>query len=169
MTFLLDRRGNAALGWMAALLLILCVGAMYDVYAAYHYRTWGYQVTGEAARYAVLQGSGLDYASGDPGLAADEAGKAAESFLKSRLTEQGISDYAFQTHVVVDPHGGSVAGFPPVANASLDGRPLTLSGPGVGVYLEFSFPTAWLNLVGRNHYRLHVFSAAELAAVEQLP
>jgi Flp pilus assembly protein TadG len=164
-----DRRGNAALGWMAALLLILCVGAIYDVYAAYHYRTWGYQVAGEAARYAVLQGSGLDYASGDPGLAADVATKSAEDFLKSRLAEQGITSYTFQTHVIVDSHGGTVPGFPPVANASLDGRPMALAGPGMGVYLEFSFPTAWLNLVGRNSYRLHVFSAAELAAVEAQP
>ncbi len=164
-----DRRGNAALGWMAALLLILCVGAVYDVYAAYHYRTWGYQVTGEAARYAVLQGSGLNYASGDAGLAPDVANKAAQDFLRSRLAEQGITDYAFQTQVVVAALGGSVPGFPPVAYASLDGQPMTVSGPGVGVYLEFSFPTAWLSLVGRDRYRLHVFSAAELAAVEQVP
>lgn len=164
-----DRRGNAALGWMAALLLILCVGAMYDVYAAYRYRTWGYQVAGEAARYAVLQGSGLNYTSGDVALAPDAASAAAETFLRNRLAEQGIIDFAFQTHVVVESGGGSVAGFPPVAYASLDRRPMTVSGPGVGVYLEFSFPTAWLSLVGRDRYRLHVFSAAELAAVEQLP
>ncbi len=169
MTLLLDRQGNAALGWMAALLLILCVGAIYDVYAAYHYRTWGYQVAGEAARYAVLQGSGLDYTSGEPGLAADIARKAAEEFLTARLAEQGLADYAFQVQVIADPLGGALPSFPPVAYASLDGKPMTLSGPGVGVYLEFSFPTAWLNLVGRNRYRLHVFSSAELAAIEALP
>ena len=135
-----DRRGNAALGWMAALLLILCVGAMYDVYAAYHYRTWGYQVAGEAARYAVLQGSGLDYASGDPGLARRRGQQRRRRLSEEPPGRAGHHDYAFQTHVVVDPHGGSVAGFPPVAYASLDGRPMTLSGPGVGVYLEFSFP-----------------------------
>ena len=107
-----DRRGNAALGWMAALLLILCVGAMYDVYAAYHYRTWGYQVAGEAARYAVLQGSGLNYASGDVALAPDAASTAAETFLRNRLAEQSITDFAFQTHVVVDPVVAASPAFP---------------------------------------------------------
>jgi len=38
---------------------------------------------------------------------------------------------------------------------------MVLTGPGVGVYLAFSVPTAWLGLIGREGYRLHVFGAAE--------
>jgi len=62
---------------------------------------------------------------------------------------------------VTDPAGGSVPGFPPVAHADLDGGDMVLTGPGVGVYLAFSVPTAWLGLIGREGYRLHVFGAAE--------
>ena len=44
------QRGNGlAYGVLATVLMILVVGALYDVYAAYHYRTWGYQAAGEAA------------------------------------------------------------------------------------------------------------------------
>ena len=44
------QRGNGlAYGVLATALMILVVGALYDVYAAYHYRTWGYQAAGEAA------------------------------------------------------------------------------------------------------------------------
>jgi hypothetical protein len=44
---------------------------------------------------------------------------------------------------------------------------MRLTRPGVGVYLEFTIPTAWLGLVGRHAYQLHVFSAAQ--AVEVTP
>ena len=59
------QRGNGlAYGVLATALMILVVGALYDVYAAYHYRTWGYQAAGEAARTGTLAGTGLDYAAG---------------------------------------------------------------------------------------------------------
>ena len=60
-------RGNGlAYGVLATALMILVVGALYDVYAAYHYRTWGYQAAGEAARTGTLRGTGLDYAAVGP-------------------------------------------------------------------------------------------------------
>ena len=50
MRFWRAERGNGlAYGVLATALMILVVGALYDVYAAYHYRTWGYQAAGEAA------------------------------------------------------------------------------------------------------------------------
>ncbi len=165
MKLLKDARGNAALGWLAALVLILCVGAVYDVYAAYHYRTWGYQVAGEAARAGTLTGMGLDYERGDLSLDSAAAQTKAEAFLREALVRQGLADYTYEIRAVTDPAGGIVPGFPPVAGASLDGLPMSLSGPGVGVYLEFTCPTAWLGLINREGYRLHVFSSAEAAEV----
>jgi hypothetical protein len=147
--------------------MILVVGALYDVYAAYHYRTWGYQAAGEAARTGTLAGTGLDYAAGTVSFDATVAQQAAAQFLVAALARQGIGAYNYDIRTIAEPTGGEVPGFPPVAHANLDGGAMRLTGPGVGVYLEFTFPTAWLGLLDRHAYQLHVFSAAQ--AVEVLP
>ena len=87
--------------------------------------------------------------------------------LTVALAQRGISVYSCDVRVITDPAGGTIPGFPPLAQANLDGGAMRLTGPGVGVYLEFSFPTAWLGIVDRHAYQVHVFSAAE--AVEVIP
>ena len=70
--------GNGlAYGVLATALMILVVGALYDVYAACHYRTWGYQAAGEAARTGTLAGTGLDYTTGTVSFDAVVARQAA--------------------------------------------------------------------------------------------
>jgi Flp pilus assembly protein TadG len=165
-----DGRGNGAvMGVLATALLILLTGAVYDAYSAYHYRTWGYQVAGEAARRAaqasVLADRADFYASGQIGLDATAARDAAESFLSDAFQQKGIAAYSYDVRVITAPGGGTVAGFPSVRQASLDGRDMHLGGPGVGVYLEFSIPTAWLGLASRHEYRIHVFSSAEAVEI----
>lgn len=161
-------RGNGlAYGVLATALLILVVGALYDVYAAYHYRTWGYQTAGEAARTGTLAGTGLDYAAGTISFDAATAHQAAEQSLVAALARKGVTGYSYDIQTISDPAGGTIPGFPPVAHANLDGGTMRLTGPGVGVYLEFAVPTAWLGLLDRHAYQLHVFSAAQ--AVEVTP
>jgi hypothetical protein len=168
MKLLRAQRGNGlAYGVLATALLILLVGALYDVYAAYHYRTWGYQAAGEAARTGTLAGTGLDYAAGTVSFDAATARQTAEAFLIAALARQGVAGYRYDIRTISDPAGGVVAGFPPVSIANLDGGAMRLTGPGVGVYLEFTFPTAWLGIIHRHAYQLHVFSAAQ--AVEVTP
>ena len=162
------QRGNGlAYGALATALLILLVGALYDVYATYHDRTWGYQAAGEAARMGTLQGTGLDYAAGTVSLDPTAAQGAAEAFLADALAQKGVTAYSYDVRVITAPMGGVTPGFPPLAQANLDGGDMRLTGPGVGVYLEFAVPTAWLGLVDRHAYQLHVFSAAQ--AVEVVP
>lgn len=162
-----DRRGYATV-WGVALtmLFILLVGAVYDVYTAYHYRTWGYEVVGEAARRGVIEGGEWPptgfYASGHLTLAPWKARAEAEAFLLDALSRRGIADYEYDIRVVPGPTGGTVPGFPPVLRAAQDGREMRVDGPGVGVYLEFSVPTVWLGLISRGEYRIHVFAAAEM-------
>lgn len=165
-----DGRGNGAvMGVLATALLILLTGAVYDAYSAYHYRTWGYQVAGEAARRAaqasVLADPADFYASGQIGLDATAARDAAASFLSDALQRRGIAGYSYDVRVITTPGGGIIAGFPPARQASLDGRDMHLAGPGLGVYLEFSIPTAWLGLASRHEYRIHVFSSAEAVEI----
>jgi hypothetical protein len=168
MRFFSAQRGNGlAYGVLATALLILVVGALYDVYAAYHYRTWGYQAAGEAARTGTLAGTGLDYAAGTVSFDAAAAYQAAEQFLVAALARKGVTGYSYDIQTISDPTGGVVPGFPPVPAANLDGGAMRLTGPGVGVYLEFTVPTAWLGLIDRHVYQLHVFSAAQ--AVEVTP
>jgi hypothetical protein len=161
-----ERGSGLAYGVLATALMILVVGALYDVYAAYHYRTWGYQAAGEAARTGTLRGTGLDYAAGTVSFDAVAARQAAEQFLVDALARKGISGYSYDIQTIEDPAGGVVAGFPPAPHANLDGGAMRLTGPGVGVYLEFTFPTAWLGLVDRHAYQLHVFSAAQAVEVQ---
>ena len=168
MRFFSAQRGNGlAYGVLATALLILVVGALYDVYAAYHYRAWGYQAAGEAARTGTLAGTGLDYATGTVSFDAATARQATEVFLVAALARKGIASYDYAIQTISDPTGGVVPGFPPVPAANLDGGAMRLTGPGVGVYLEFTVPTAWLGLIDRHVYQLHVFSAAQ--AVEVTP
>ena len=162
------QHGNGlAYGVLATVLLILVVGALYDVYAAYHYRTWGYQAAGEAARTGTLAGTGLDYTAGTVSFDAATAHQAAETFLVAALVRKGVTAYSYDIQAISDPAGGVIVGFPPVPGANLDGGDMRLTGPGVGVYLEFTFPTAWLGLIDRHAYQLHAFSAAQ--AVEVTP
>lgn len=161
-----SQRGNGLVyGVLVTALLTLLVGAIYDVAAVYHYRTWGYQVVGEAARAGAIQGTGLNYATGtirlDPVVAFD----TAEAFLDQRLAEHGITGGASEIQVLTDLAGGTIPGIPPVPQASLDGQFMHLTGPGVGVYLTFSFPTAWLGLVNRHAYQVHVFDSAQVVEV----
>jgi len=163
-----SQRGNGLVyGVLAAALCILVVGALYDVAAAYHYRTWGYQAAGEAARTGTLRGTGLDYVTGLVSLDAGTAQGAAEQFLVAALAQKGVAAYSYDVRVITAPAGGTIPGFPPIPGANLDGGAMRLTGPGVGVYLEFTFPTAWLGLVDRHAYQVHVFSAAQ--AVEVMP
>jgi len=160
------QRGHGlAYGVLATALMILVVGALYDVYAAYHYRTWGYQAAGEAARTGTLAGTGLDYAAGTVSFDEAAARQAAEVFLVAALAHKGVVGYRYDLRTLSDPGGGVVPGFPPVPGANLDGGDMRLTGPGVGVYLEFTLPTAWLGLINRHAYQLHVFSAAQAVAV----
>ena len=103
------------------MLLILVTGALYDVYAAYHYRTWGYQASGEAARTGTLAGTGLDYATGTVSFDAAAAHQAAEQFLVAALARKGVTGYSYDIQTISDPAGGVIAGFPPVSGANLDG------------------------------------------------
>ena len=167
MRFWRAARGNGlAYGVLATALMILVVGALYDVYAGYHYRTWGYQAAGEAARTGTLAGTGLDYAAGTVSFDAAVARQAAEQFLVAALARKGVAVYSYDIQTISDPAGGVIAGFPPVPGANLDGGDMRLTGPGVGVYLEFTFPTAWLGLIDRHAYRVHVFSAAQAVEVQ---
>ena len=166
MRFWRAQRGNGLVyGVLAAALCVLVVGALYDVAAAYHYRTWGYQAAGEAARMGTLQGTGLDYATGTVSLDAGAAQGAAEQFLAQTLAAKGITAYGYDVRVITAPAGGTLPGFPPVPGANMDGGAMRLIGPGVGVYLEFTFPTAWLGIINRHAYQVHVFSAAQAVAV----
>jgi len=163
-----SQRGQSlAYGILATALLILAVGAIYDIATVYHYRTWGYQAAGEAARYGALKGANLDYATGDIYLDPVVADQQADDFMAEALVRKGISDHSILTQSITSPSGGMVTGFPPNPAASLDGSDMHLDGPGVGVYVEFSVPTAWLGLINRQAYLVHVFSAAE--AVEVVP
>ena len=167
MRFWRAERGNGlAYGVLATALMILVVGALYDVYAAYHYRTWGYQAAGEAARTGTLAGTGLDYAAGTVSFDASVARQAAEQFLVAVLVRKGVAVYSYDIQTINDPAGDVIAGFPPVPGANLDGGDMRLTGPGAGVYLEFTFPTAWLGLIDRHAYQLHVFSAAQAVEVQ---
>ncbi len=78
-------------GVLGTALLLLVVGALYDAYAMYHYRTWGYQVAGEAARMGTLQGADLDYATGAVTLDAAVAAQAARQFLLTALPQQPLT------------------------------------------------------------------------------
>jgi len=161
-----QRGSGLAYGALATALLILLVGALYDVYATYQYRTWGYQAAGEAARMGTLQGTGLDYAAGTASLDPAVAEGAAEAFLVGALAQRGITGYGYAVRVITASTGGTIPGFPPVPQANLDGGDMRLAGPGVGVYLEFAVPTAWLGLLDRHAYQVHVFSAAQAVAVQ---
>ena len=58
MRFWRAERGNGlASGVLATALMILVVGALYDVYAAHHYRTWGYQPAGAGGLAGTLAGT----------------------------------------------------------------------------------------------------------------
>ena len=82
------------------------------------------------------------------------------------LCQLRVAAYSYDIQTINDPAGGVIAGFPPVPGANLDGGDMRLTGPGVGVYLEFTFPTAWLGLVDRHAYQVHVFSAAQAVEVQ---
>ncbi len=162
-----DRRGYATVwGVSLTMLFILLVGAVYDVYTAYHYRTWGYEVVSEAARRGVIKGAEWPptgfYASGHLTLAPWKARQEAEAFLLDALNRRGITDYDCDIRVVPGPTGATIPEFPPALRAAQDGQVMHVDGPGVGVYLEFSVPTVWLGLLSRGEYRIHVFAAAEM-------
>ena len=159
------RGSGLVYGVLGAALLLLVVGALYDAYAMYHYRTWGYQVAGEAARMGTLQGADLDYTTGAVILDATIAAQAARQFLLTALPQQPLTAYAYDIRVITAATGGTLPGFPPVARANLDGGPMRLSQPGVGVYLVMQFPTAWLGLLSRDAYQVHVFSAAQVSEI----
>ncbi len=164
-----DTRGYAVVwGLLLTSLFILMAGAVYDVYMAYHYRTWGYEVVSEAARRGVIEGAEWPpqnfYFTGELHLQPNEASTKAASFLKDALSRRGITDYSYDIRVL-PTGGGTVPNFPPVLRAAQDGQYMHLNGPGVGVYLEFSYPTVWLGVLSRGEYRIHVFAAAEMREV----
>jgi hypothetical protein len=162
-----NQRGNSFVyGALGTLLLILAVAALYDVYAAYQYRTWAYEVAGEAARYGTVYGvRGVDAATGE--LLFDElwAYGGAEGFLQKVTHLKGLTGYTYDIRVITDSEGGTIAGFPPVPRANLDGGYMRLTAPGVGVYLTFAVPTMWLGVLDRDAFQLHVFSAAQASRV----
>ena len=164
MSFLRAQRGNGLIyGALGTLLLLLVVGGVYDVYTGYHLRTWAYQVTGEAARYGTTQGVTLNPFTGELTVAPLMAQTAANSFLAVALDRQrAISGVHWEARVITAATGGSVPGFPPVPRANLDGGDMRLTGPGVGVYLTFSYPTAWLGVIARSQMNVHAFSAAQV-------
>ena len=163
-----EERGYATVwGVMVTALLILVVGAIYDVYSAFHYRTWAYEVASEAARYAVIEGQAWPapvafYMTGEPQIVPGKAVAKAREFVDDAMTARGISDYEVQVRVIVSEGGGSIPNFPPVRWAALDGRDMHLSAPGVGVYLEFPVPTVWLGLIAQDKFTVHVFAAAQI-------
>jgi len=165
MRLILARRGNGLVyGMLGTLLLMLGTAALYDGYSAYQLRTWGYQVTGEAARYAALRGVTFDPYTGVLSVDPASARQAAEVFMAQALARRGsaIRNVSWQMQTITSPAGGQVPGFPPVARANLDGGNMRLNGPGVGVYLTFEVPTSWLGVIGMSGLTLHTFSAAEV-------
>ena len=164
-SFRSDRGSSAPLGALLAALAILLVGAVYDVYAVYHYRTWAYEATGEAARAALVAESSWDWAAfhatGELTLNPIAARQRAGAFLSDEIARAGVSGAVYDVRVITGAAGGTVPGFPPVSHANLAGGDMTLTAPGVGVYLAFPVETAWLGLIQRQEYLVHAFSSAQ--------
>ena len=161
--------GYAAVwGTLLVAFLVLVVGGITDVYLAYHYRVWAYEVAGEAARRAVIEGMvwpppSSFYMTGEMPLDPGKARTIAQAFVRNAMAERGITTYTVEVRVL--PAGGEAPDFPPVPQAVQDGEHLVLSGPGVGVYVEFPVPTTWLGVVARNTFTVHAFAAAQMDPV----
>lgn len=165
------KQGQAAVeALFATMVFLLLVAGVYDVYAAYTARDWGYEIASESARRGVIEGQEWPptqfYHTGAFVLNPHKAKQKAKEHLLTELNARGIpsSDYSYDIRVL--PNGGHISGFPPQgrANQITGSANWNESYPSVSVYLQLKVPTAFLGLISRSEYDVHVFAAAEAVA-----
>ena len=169
-----DRHAQAwAGGVMFVVILVLVAAVLVDVYHCHEVRNFAYGLAADAAMMAANQGRDFEsyFRPGTRGvLRLDEqcARAIAQSVVEEGMAGRGITNYQVIIHVITNPDGGQIPGFPPVARASLTGESdWSTDGPAVGVYLAIPVQTNLLGLVnGGQPVTVHAFHAAEVSKVQ---
>jgi len=162
-----DRKAQSAVwGLLSILVLVILAGGLVDIYRLYAARNWAYSVAQEAALAGVSRGREWNtmLTSGTVGLDEDMASEVAQQIVQSAMQMRGITGYQVVIHILPDPLGGTIVGFPP--------RPVRLGEnlsdwssyePAVGVYLVVPVQWTILNSFGIDQKEVHVFAAAGVA------
>jgi hypothetical protein len=177
--------------FIVIILFMLVAIVLIDVYHIQEARNWGYQVAQEAAMEGVGKNRDFSlYAptaastptidilvTSDPlateippacediGLVTIDATQAeadTRNAIAREMARRGIATYTADVRVISDPHGGSVAGFPPSGRLNGLTGDWTTTSPAVGVYLSFDVSTFFMSFIGRDSVTVNVFAAAAL-------
>jgi hypothetical protein len=143
---------------------VLLAALALDLYSLTTARAWAYRAAGEAALQGASVGRDWEafYATGNMQLNESLAGQVALDTLNAGLSQRGLSASSIDIQVL--PDGGSVANYPPLAQADQwNASSWTSPRPAVGVYVSIPVTTTLLGLVGGRMSELHVFAAASVA------
>lgn len=156
---------------MTAVVFVLVLAILCDIYALQETRAWLYGVAADAALCGVAKGR--DYATymatGQISLDRDEARGMAEVTIEREMNRRGITSYTRQVEAFL-PGDPVPSPFPPVERAHLGygGGVSNWSPtrPSVGVYLAVPVPVFFCGLVNlSSSVTVHAFSAAEVGSV----
>jgi len=160
-------------GVMLALILILLGAILTDVYHLSEVRNFAYGLAADAAMAGANLGRDFEgyYHMGTRGelwLGHHDARTVALNVVEAGMAQRGITDYQVIIHVITNPNGGQIPGFPPVPRADLTGEAgWETDGPAVGVYLAVQVETNLFGLVnGGQPITVHAFHAAEVSEVQ---
>ncbi|MBI9049986.1 MAG: Tad domain-containing protein [Anaerolineaceae bacterium] len=163
----IDRKAQSAVwGLLSILVLVIITGGLVDIYRLYAARNWAYSVAQEAALAGASRGREWNtmLTSGTVRLDEDVASEAAQEIVQSAMHMRGITGYQVSIHVLPDPSGGTIAGFPPrPVRLGEDLSDWSSDEPAVGVYLEVPVQWTILNSFGINQKEVRVFAAAGVA------
>lgn len=162
-----NRRGQGMLdGLLAMLVFVMLAAVLVDVWTLYQMREFGYRVARDAAFIGASRGRDwLSLTSEGIRLNAATAQSEAEGLIATEMAAKGITGYTTDVRVLADYNGGTIAGYPPLTQATTFGSAnWTSPEPAVGVYLELPVTTAFLGILNGNApVTLHVFAAAGVA------
>ena len=160
-------------GLMLVVILVLIAAALVDVYRLHQIRNFAYGLAADAAMAGANLGRDFEkyYDLGTRGelrLEASDARDVAQSVIDEGMAERGITGYQVIIHVITNPGGGQIPGFPPVPRASLTGENgWYTDGPAVGIYLEVPVEATLFGLVnGGQPVTVHAFHTAEIVRVQ---
>ena len=170
-----DERGQA-IAWalVMAVVFVLILAVLCDIYSLQETRAWLYEAAADAALGGVARAR--DYQAyiteGEISLDRDVAQETAEMILWSEMNARGIDMASCTYQVEVFLPGDTVPSpFPPVERAHLG----YLGGvtqwaptrPSVGVFLALPVPVFFVGLAGLSgSVTVHAFAAAEVLSTE---
>lgn len=143
---------------------VLLAALALDLYSLTTARAWAYRAAAEAALQGASAGRDWEafYATGNLRLDENIASQVALNTLNAGLAQRGLSASTIDVRVL--PDGGSVANYPPLAQADQwNASTWSSPRPAVGVYVAIPATTTLLGLVGSRASVLHVFAAASVA------